>query len=423
MSRKNGRTENATDVLRVGALVEVTIERIVPGGLGLAHAAGRTFFVALAAPGDLLRVRVERVQGRIVFASIQEILNPSPARTAPPCPYFGRCGGCDFQQLTYEAQLNAKREIIRDALRRIGRLELPMDLRIVPAPAALHYRARAQWQYDQKAKTLGYYERGTHRICDVLECPVLVPELQQTLSAARAQMSGDQLPESTGEIQAVAGDDGVSLSPAFEDEATHEVTRTIRGERYQFSAGGFFQINQQLLPALVEEAVGKLSGSLALDLYCGVGLFTLPLARSFSRVIGLEGNSRAVSFAQSNLTRAGLENAGVIAATVGIWLERNAASLPPVDLIVLDPPRSGAEPETIQSIKQIAPNHISYVSCDPTTLARDLRMLVADDKYIIGSVVGLDLFPQTHHVETVVHLKHSRLVAANLEDQTLPAAA
>ena len=133
---------------------EVLIERILPGGLGLAHADGQTVMVALSAPGDRLRVRVDRVKGNVCFASIVEVLEPSPERIAPPCPYFGRCGGCDFQQLTYEAQLTAKAEIIKDCLHRIGRINTVPDFNIAPAPNQWHYRSRAQWQYDSVRQRL-----------------------------------------------------------------------------------------------------------------------------------------------------------------------------------------------------------------------------------------------------------------------------
>src|SRR5437588_3484389 len=146
--------------------MEVTIERILPGGLGLAHTEGLTIMVPLAAPGDRLRVEIERVKGNVSFARILEVLTSSPHRVDPPCPYFGRCGGCDFQQLTYEAQLETKQEIVRDCLRRIAHLTPPADIPITPAPDAWHYRARAQWQYDRERKRLGYYERGSHRVCD-----------------------------------------------------------------------------------------------------------------------------------------------------------------------------------------------------------------------------------------------------------------
>ena len=160
--------------------MEVTIERILPGGLGLAHAGGQTVMVPLAAIGDRLRVRVERVKGSVTFASIEEIIERSPDRVEPPCPYFGRCGGCDFQQMNYEAQLAAKKEIIRDCLHRIAKIDAP-DFQIVTAPNQWHYRSRAQWQYDAERKRLGYFESGSRRVCDVAECAVLVPELQLVL--------------------------------------------------------------------------------------------------------------------------------------------------------------------------------------------------------------------------------------------------
>lgn len=139
---------------------EVEVERILPGGMGLAHANGKTVFVSLAAPGDRVRVRVEREQGNVLFASIEEILVPSPLRIEPPCPYFGRCGGCDFQQLTYEAQRAAKAEIIRDCLHRIARLENIPEIVVTPSPDNWRYRMRATWQIDQDQRTIGYYERG-----------------------------------------------------------------------------------------------------------------------------------------------------------------------------------------------------------------------------------------------------------------------
>ena len=166
---------------QAGETVEVVIERILPGGLGLAHANSRTVMVALAAPGDRLRVRVDRVKGNVSFASIVEVLAPAPVRVEPPCPYFGRCGGCNFQQLSYQAQLAAKIEIIRDCLRRVGGIEGVPAFEITPAPREWHYRSRAQWQYDAVRRRLGYFETNSHRVCDVAECAVLVPELQSEL--------------------------------------------------------------------------------------------------------------------------------------------------------------------------------------------------------------------------------------------------
>ncbi|HWT03152.1 MAG TPA: class I SAM-dependent RNA methyltransferase [Pyrinomonadaceae bacterium] len=391
-----------------GALVEVTIERILPGGAGLAHADGRTLLVALAAPGDRVRARVERTQGRVDFASITEIVEPSPARVEPPCPYFGRCGGCDFQQLSYEAQLAAKVGIIRDCLRRIARLDFAEEIHITPSPSAWNYRSRAQWQRDPLRRRLGYFERASHRVCDVAACPVLVPELETTLEALRALMKEDLLPEELTEFQAVAGDEGASLAPPAPQLPTREVSRLVGGQRYSFSAEGFFQINHALLDPLLAFALGDAGGDTAVDLYCGAGLFTLPLARRFAHVFGVEANATAINFARRNLTDAGLDNATCDISRVGDWLKETSAGLGPVDFLLLDPPRAGAEEGAVEGILALAPRRISYVSCDPATLARDLRPLLAGG-YTLATLAAFDMFPQTHHVETVVHLRGGSL--------------
>jgi 23S rRNA (uracil1939-C5)-methyltransferase len=395
---------------KAGAEVEVLIERILPGGAGLAHAGGLTFLVSLAAPGDIVRVRVERTSGSVAFASIKEIIKPSPARITPPCPYFGRCGGCDFQQLNYAAQLEAKQEIISDCLRRLAHINLPAhEIPINGSPLEWHYRSRAQWQHDARQRRLGYFERASHRVCDVAACPVLAPALQETFTALRQQMQNETLPAHITELQAVAGDDGASLAPALDDQATREVSRTIGDHRYHFSAEGFFQINHELLPSLIAAATADAQGAHAVDLYCGVGLFTLPLARRFTRVTGIEANPSAIAYAERNLADAELANATFECARVGEYLHSHATELAPADFVLLDPPRSGAEPAALAGILTLRPHHIAYVSCDPATLARDLQQLMHGG-YQLQSIAAFDMFPQTHHVETVVKLdlhKHS----------------
>ncbi len=381
-------------------VLEVEVERILPGGMGLAHAGGKTVFVSLAAPGDRLRVRVEREQGNVLFASIEEIVTPSPLRIEPPCPYFGRCGGCDFQQLTYEAQLIAKAEIIRDCLRRIARLESVPDFVVTPSPDNWRYRMRAMWQIDREQRAIGYYERGSRRVCDVVDCAVLRPALQEKLEEVRAT-EWRQFPEGLKHLDVVQGENGVSFAPEFAGFHTSELSLTVRGEVYQFNAEAFFQINPSLLEPLIDFALGDASGESVLDLYCGVGLFTLPLARRFKNVVGVEANSAAVRFARRNLHNAELANARVITATVTDWFRTGPVG--PVDFVLLDPPRAGAESVVIKGIVDLRPGAISYVSCDPATLARDLKKLTAAG-YAIDSIAAFDLFPQTHHVETVVRL-------------------
>jgi 23S rRNA (uracil1939-C5)-methyltransferase len=383
----------------------VDVERILPGGMGLAHAGGKTVFVALAAPGDRLRVRIERRQGEVLFASIEEILTPSPVRVEPPCPYFGRCGGCDFQQLTYEAQLAAKAEMIRDCLHRIARLEQAPEIAVTPSPNSWRYRMRATWQIDREQQTAGYYERGSRRVCDVVECAVLQPELQQTLEQVRAT-EWSRFPPDLKHLDAVAGENGVSLAPDFADFHTTELSLTIRGEVYRYNALAFFQINPSLLESLLDFTLGDAAGAAVVDLYCGVGLFTLPLARRFKRIIGVEANPVAARFARRNLQHAGLTNARIVTASVTDWFRDDSTTIGPVDFVLLDPPRAGAESAVINGILNLHPARISYVSCDPATLARDLRKLIAGG-YNLDSIAAFDLFPQTHHVETVVWLKKS----------------
>ncbi|HKO36724.1 MAG TPA: class I SAM-dependent RNA methyltransferase [Pyrinomonadaceae bacterium] len=395
--------------------VEVVIERIIPGGLGLAHADSRTVMVALAAPGDRVRVRIDRVKGSVAFASIVEMLEPAAVRVEPPCPYFGRCGGCNFQQLSYQAQLAAKVEIIRDCLRRIAGIADVPPFEITPSPNEWHYRARAQWQYDSVRRRLGYFEANSHRVCDVAECAVLVPELQRDLEVLRERMTQGELPDDARYFRAVVGDDGVSVAAIADQrrrdtrphtiEGSREITRTIHGERYHLNAESFFQTNNDLLPALIECALGDVHGRKAIELYCGVGLFTVPLARRFERVVAVEDDSDATELARKNLAAAGLSHARVEKSDVGNWVpwKEFNEDFREIDFLLLDPPRAGVESAAIAGMIRAKPARIGYVSCDPATLARDLRKLIAGG-YSISSIQAFDMFPQTHHVETVVHL-------------------
>jgi len=387
----------------------------LPGGFGLAHADGRTIMVALAAAGDRVRIRVDRIKGNVSFASIEEIITPSPHRVEPPCPYFGRCGGCDFQQLNYQAQLEAKAEIVRDCLRRLARIENIPDFQITAAPSPWHYRSRAQWQYDTVRQRLGYFESGSRNVCDVTDCAVLAPQLQSTLESLRARMTTGSLTDAR-DFRAVIGDQGVSISPALDGDRVADITRAVQGESYRLNAESFFQANDGLLPQLIDAAIGEAKGHTAVELYCGAGLFTLPLARRFSRVIGVEADHAAAKFARETLAGAGLTNAEVATRDVGVWLddvkrhdlsrltqESANAIRKQIDFVLLDPPRVGAESRVIAGILGLQPRRISYVSCDPATLARDLKKLIAGGYHLV-SISAFDMFPQTHHVETVVRL-------------------
>ena len=375
----------------------------MPNGFGLAFAENMTVFVSLAARGDRLRVRVNQLKGKTAFAEILEILEPSPDRTAPRCPYFGRCGGCDFQQLNYAAQLEAKVGIVRDCLTRIGQINYEREIPIIASPNDYEYRARAQWHVDTRREKIGYFQRKSHDIIDVEVCPILKPELQELLTELRETIVWESFWSEMVEIESATASGEVSVYSAEIIEPTEEISFTANGETYLHDATSFFQGNPFLIEALIEAALSGAAGETAIDLYCGVGLFTLPLARAFQKVVGVEGYDKAIDYAEKNTENARLANVKFHRENVGDWLKENAENTKNLDFLLLDPPRSGTEKETVEGILKLQPKQISYVSCEPATLARDLKIF-CENGYLIESIVALDLFPQTHHVETVVRL-------------------
>ncbi len=378
----------------------------MPNGFGLAFAENLTIFVSLAAAGEKARVRINQIKGKTAFAEIVEVIEPSSERIEPPCALFGRCGGCDFQQLNYAAQLAAKIGIIKDCLGRIGKIKYEKEIKIIGSPQEFGYRSRAQWHVDTRNRRIGYFRRNSHSVIDVETCPILTAELQKTLTELRGEIEWESFWSEKLEIEAANAGSKVSVYSSEIVEPTEEICFTLGENRYFYDAQSFFQGNLFLVKSLVETALRDATGGTALDLYCGVGLFTLPLARKFEKVFGVEANEKAIESAKKNIENARLENAAIFNESVGEWLAENAAELAEVDFVLLDPPRIGAEKETIESLLKIKPKQISYVSCEPSTLARDLRILCESD-YEIESVTALDLFPQTHHVETVARLKRT----------------
>ena len=376
----------------------------MPNGFGLAFAENLTVFVPLAAKGDKLLVKIIQTKGKTAFAEIVEILEPSPDRTEPRCPYFGRCGGCNFQQLNYQAQLAAKIAIVRDCLTRIGKINYEKDIPIIASPKDYEYRSRAQWHLDTRKKKFGYFQRKSHEIIDVKVCPILTPELENTLTDLREEIAWESFWSEIVKIEAANAVEEISIYSSEIIEPTDEIVFEANGEKYFYDATSFFQGNPFLIEELVETALKDAAGETALDLYCGVGLFTLPLARKFQNVSGVEGYEKAIDFAKKNVENARLSNVKFFRENVDEFLTENLAKLKNLDFVLLDPPRAGTEREIVENLIKLQPKQISYVSCEPSTLARDLKILT-ENFYTIESITALDLFPQTHHVETVVRLK------------------
>jgi 23S rRNA (uracil1939-C5)-methyltransferase len=383
-----------------GDLLDVRIEKIVPGGHGMAFAEGLTMFVDLAVVGDRLHVELREIKGKIAFADIHSIIESSPNRIEPPCPYVGLCGGCNFQQMTYAAQLEAKVGIIRDCLHRIGKLEYDRDIPIIPSPAEFGYRLRAQWHISGAEKKIGYYRQNSRELIAIEHCPILSKELDDTLQQIRSEIDWADFWPDKGAVDAACGDGGevsvYSDELGIKDEL---ISMTAAGEKFGFTAKTFFQGNRFLIETLINTAISGAEGENALDLYSGVGLFTLPLARRFNNVIAVEEYGPAIDLARKNAV--GYENVQIVERSVGQFLAEQKDRK--IDFALLDPPRSGTEKKTVLDLIRLRPKRVSYVSCDPSVLSRDLRRFL-DAGYTIESITAIDLFPQTHHVETVVKL-------------------
>lgn len=397
---------------RPGDITETTIERIVPGGLGLGYGGGRTLFVSRAAVGDILKVRIDRDQGRVAHASIVEVLTPGPDRIEPPFPRLADCGA-DFQHLTYEAQLAAKQAMVADCLRRIAGIELLDVVPMTPSPEQWHYRVRAEWRHDPRAEVLGYLRHGSHDVVDIADDPFVLPHLNEIYQDLHERLTEGELADSATEIRGAAGDDGVTLAPQLVENLPDVVSLEVAGETYAFDAECFFQVNLGVLDLLVDEALkyAPQPGDLlspatrkALDLYCGVGLFTVPLARRFEQVIGVESQPRAAEFAGQNALAAGLNNVRIETNAVERWLETAYRTHGRVPFVLLDPPRTGIPAPAIRGLLRLRPQRLAYVSCDPATLARDIKILL-ESGYELLDLMAVDMFPQTHHVETVAHLE------------------
>lgn len=375
---------------------EVLIERILPRGLGLAHSDGKTVLVPLAAAGDRLLVRPVAEKGETIKAEIVSVLERGPERISPLCEYFGDCGGCDFQHLSYRAQINAKIEIIRDCLRRIARIDYGGPIDFIESPRQFEYRSRAQLHRDQETGRLGFYRRGSREVVEIARCPILQPELNKQLQALRDA----EFDRATREISIAVGDSG-QVSVAAGNRPAETIETEIGGFRFQYSAAVFFQVNRFLANDLIENAIRGATGRFALDLYSGVGLFSLPLARRFERVVAVEEHPAACRFAKQNAAVNGCGNVEVINDRVRSFLRQRPSS--PPDFILLDPPRAGTERETAENIIALQAKTISFVACEPSVLARDLKRFL-ESGYRIDGIAAFDLFPQTHHVETVARL-------------------
>lgn len=390
--------------------LDVTIDRIVGDGKGIGFAAGKTVFVSRTAPGDHVRARVSRSSKNVLHAVPEKIYTPSPIRIQPDCPYYDTCGGCDLMHIGYRDQLLTKVGMIEDALRRIAKLEEMPTIDIVASKKEFGYRSRAEWQVSSESDLVGYFAENSNTIVDVENCPILTETTQALLTTLRDDVSAGLVPAAAREYRGVA----TNVTTALENTATNRsamLQQEIGEFTYRFSAESFFQANMDVAAELVKGVMriatqARSENGYAIDLYAGVGLFSLPLARLFKRIIAVESHKPAVAWLKENLSTAGFTRSKVMSVPVEHWVNGDVTRYGKVALMVFDPPRTGAGARAIQGMLKIAPAHIAAVSCDPATFARDLRGLL-DGGYELISVKAYDMFPQTHHVELIAHLKRS----------------
>jgi 23S rRNA (uracil1939-C5)-methyltransferase len=423
--------------------IDVRIEKLVYGGEGLAHHEGHTVFAPFVLPDESVSIEPMERRKKFIRGRVAEIKTPSVDRAVAPCPYFGVCGGCNYQHIPYELQLRYKADILRETLSRLGRLQWEGPI-ISHASPPFGYRNRVQWKIapDQGGSAeIGYFQAGSQKLCAIRQCPIASPRLNETLGAIVSLLQSGKLPAELREIEAFSDQDDSRLllnvaldatngaaaevatlfrsafpladtvlihdrrTDGFELSGPGHINYRVGEHNYRIGHLSFFQVNRFLLDELVRMVIGEARGKLALDLFAGVGLFSVPLANRFERLIAVESNAAATRDLEANLQASGAASPNLRNTTVEAFLE-HWHDRP--DLVVIDPPRTGVAARALARLVKIAPREIVYLSCDPATLARDLAILVGDAQnpqgYRISELHLVDIFPQTYHIEALVRL-------------------
>jgi len=379
----------------VGAVVELEVGPVAHGGHCVARHDGQVVFVRHALPGEVVRARVTEQTTKYLRADAIEILTASPQRIEPPCPYAGpgRCGGCDFQHANIVEQRRLKATVVSDTLRRIGGIERNITMES-PGDDGLGWRTRMR--YSVVDGRPGMFAHRSHDLIPIDQCLIAHPDTPAVL---------DQRWPEASSVQAVVSSEG-KTAVLTDDNSAGRVVEVVRDRRFRVEAGGFWQVHPAAPSMLVDAVLAGLEpaeGETALDLYSGVGLFAAFLAEAGCAVLAVEGDRDAVRNARRNLhdlPAVTLEQGDVDKVL------NNAAGqgLESVDLVVLDPPRTGAGKAVVRRIAALTPRRIAYVACDPAALARDLKTF-GGLGYGVSSLRAFDLFGMTHHIECVAVLE------------------
>ncbi len=417
----------------------VRIEKLVPGGAGLGYMADGAVFVPLTAPGDLVSVRKMSRRRGVYFAEPDEIIESAPERRDPPCPWFGNCGGCQWMHMDYGSQIRWKEDVFRQALRGIAHIREYPPLRVHPAQSEFQYRCRARLQV--KGSSVGFYRRASNTIVAWERCMLLPEGLNQVVEDLRAWCRGNAVPGLMSCEAAMSPVDGsVTFHWIFKKvkgnsggarmimDGMEEITAgkgtniagqaahgprgeaiaarggslplEVAGARMRAAPGTFFQVNPDANETLVKRTLLHLRSAGAtslLDLYCGNGNFSLPAAAAGIKTVGVESSSKAVHDARS----ASGPGSKFIEMDTTRFLEKNSEAR---DAVIVDPPRTGLPREVVTMLGEERSPLLIYVSCEPSTLARDLARLTGAG-YVISNMELFDMFPQTSHSEALVVMK------------------
>ena len=431
----------------------VTIEGYSGEGMGVARIDGRVVFVHGALRGEVCEILILKVLRSVAFAKVQKVIEQSDARIAPDCPYFPRCGGCTYRHMRYEEELLLKKQRVQDALARLGGSDVVVE-EILSGEDTLRYRNKAQYPVSANG-AVGFYRARTHEVIECGQCLLLRPEAEAAAEALRRYLTKYAVPgynEKTGRgivrhlyVRSNTKGECLICILANADKLPHEQelaamlreacpkavgivlgtntakNNVILGDRYRtlwgqdrledtlcgqvfhLSVPSFYQVNHAQCQRLYAKAVefAQLTGrETVLDLYCGVGTITLAMAKSAGRVIGAEIVPEAIADAKDNAVRNGVENAEFFCGDASDIAARLARERLRPDVVCVDPPRKGLAEDVVTTIAQMSPQRVVYVSCDPATLARDVKRF-ADNGYTAVRACAVDMFPRADHVETV----------------------
>jgi len=390
----------------------VDVEKWVYGGDALARIDGQVLLAPFVLPGERIEVEPKRTKGNLLRARSPQVIEPSPHRVEPQCEYFARCGGCQYQHAGYAYQVEQKVEILRETLRRLGAIDFDDEIPTI-AGDPWRYRNRIQLHFDRGR--VGFRRHNSHDLCPITHCPISSPKLNEAIAVLNDAVKRPEWPRFLRTLELFTNETDLQLNVV---ETDHPIAARFfawcsglipgivpgslqyqgAGHTFRISRGSFFQVNRFLIDALVAEVLGDREGRSVVDLYAGVGLFSLPLAARFTRVETIERGLSAYRDIEAN-TAAAVGRVFPVRASTEDYLRQLTT---PPEAIIADPPRAGLGAEATGELLRISAPQLTIVSCDPATLARDLKVLTS--VYRIERLALVDLFPQTFHFETVAHL-------------------